>query len=80
MVQEKEVESKRDRFVRVVEKRVNNILQNLDSLGNCSNTRNYEYSQDDVRKIFQEVDKKLRETKLKFDDTTSGKQKFRLKP
>ncbi len=78
MEPEKEPESKRERFVRIAEKRVNNILQNLDSLGNCSNTRNYEYTKNDVKIIFQEIDKKIRETKLKFDDTTSGKQKFRL--
>ena len=79
MEQEKITTAKRERFVRVVEKRVNNILKNLDSLGNCSNTRNYEYTKEDIRKIFHEIDKKIKETKLKFDDTTSGKQKFKLK-
>ncbi len=80
MTTEKRTESKRERFVRIAERRVNNILINLDSLGNCSNTRNYEYNNEDIRKIFMEIDKKIRETKLKYDDTTSGKQKFRLIP
>lgn len=69
---------KRDRFIRIVEKRVNNILQNLDSLGNCSNKRNYEYSEKDVKVIFNEIEKKVKEIKGKFDDISSRKSSFRL--
>ena len=71
---------KRDRFVRIVEKRVNNILKNLDSLSNCSNKRNYEYSQNDVKKIFTEIEKKVKEIKIKFDESPSNSNHFRLEP
>jgi len=74
----KKVPNKRDRFVRIVERRVNFILQNLDSLGNCSNKRNYEYSDKDVRLIFNEIEKKIKETKAKFEGTPSGKSTFKL--
>ncbi len=72
------IPNKRDRFIRIVEKRVNNILQNLESLGNCSNKRNYEYYEKDVKVIFNEIEKKVKEIKGKFEDTSSRKSSFRL--
>jgi hypothetical protein len=78
MERSNKIPDKRDRFIRIVEKRVNNILQNLDSLGNCSNKRNYEYTEKDVKSIFNEIEKKVRETKGKFEGTPSGKSTFRL--
>lgn len=69
---------KRERFIRVVEGRVNKILSNLDNLGKCSNKRNYEYSEDEVRKIFREIEHKVRETHLQFQGGTKSKGKFKL--
>lgn len=70
--------TKRDRFIRIVEKRVNMILGNLDNLGKCSNKRNYQYSEKDVKKIFSEIDKKVKEIKNKFQDHTNSKSTFKL--
>jgi hypothetical protein len=78
METKKILSDKRDRFIRIVEKRVNNILQNLDSLGNCSNKRNYEYSEKDVKIIFNEIDRKVKEIRGKFENTSSRKSNFRL--
>ncbi len=69
---------KRDRFVRIVESRVNKIITSLENLGKCSNKRNYEYSENDVRKIFREIDRKVKETKLQFQGGTKTKGKFKL--
>lgn len=69
---------KRDRFVRIAESRVNRILSSLDNLGKCSNKRNYEYSEKDARKIFREIDHKVKEIKLQFQGGTKTKGKFRL--
>jgi hypothetical protein len=69
---------KRDRFIRVVESRVNKILNGLDNLGKCSNKRNYEYSEDEVKKIFREIDRKVKETKLQFQGESKNKGKFKL--
>lgn len=52
-------ETKRDRFVRIASKRTNQVLDELRKLGNCSNTRMYEYSDADVRKIFRAIKKEL---------------------
>jgi len=70
--------AKRERFVRIAERRVNRILESLDSLGNCSNRRNYEYSEQDVKKIFNEVEKKIREVKLLFQGSSQDKKAFKL--
>ncbi len=69
---------KRQRFIRIVESRVNKILYNLDNLGKCSNKRNYEYSEEEVRKIFREIERKVKEIKLQFHGGARNKGKFRL--
>jgi len=69
---------KRERFIRIVESRVNKILCSLDSLSKCSNKRNYEYTGSDVRKIFGEIERKVRETRSQFQGGARNKGKFRL--
>jgi hypothetical protein len=69
---------KRDRFVRIVESRVNKIISSLENLGKCSNKRNYEYNENDVRKIFREIDRKVKETKLQFQGGAKTKGTFKL--
>jgi hypothetical protein len=59
-------ESKHDRFVRVAERRTNDVLERLRILSNCSSTGNYEYSQDQVAKIFAEIDRAIRSARGKF--------------
>lgn len=69
---------KRDRFVRIVESRVNKIIYGLDNLGKCSNKRNYEYSENDVRKIFREIERKVRQTRLLFENGKEKQKRFKL--
>ncbi len=66
-------ESKRDKFVRLAEARTNKIIDMLHLLGNCSNTSTYEYTQQDVNKIFNAIENELRETKKKFNNNDSNK-------
>lgn len=58
--------SKKDNFKRLAEYRTNEVLKKLKVLGNCSNRSAYEYSEEDVAKIFTELEKALKETKGKF--------------
>lgn len=69
---------KRERFVKIAERRVNQILENLNNLGKCSNKSNYEYTDDEVRRIFREIDRKLREVKLQFQGKTETRSKFKF--
>ena len=70
-------ENNRDRFVRIIERRVNIVLNNMDSLSKCSNKKNYEYTDADVKKIFGEIDKKCREVKAMFSGYKNTKM-FKL--
>ena len=74
----KKRESKRDRFIRIVERRVNVILDNLDSLGKCSSRRNYEYSEKDLSKIFGEIEKKTKQIKSMYKERSESKNRFKL--
>ena len=71
-------EISRARFVRIVERRVNTILDNLDSLGKCSNRKNYDYSDKDVKIVFGEIEKKVKEIKGMFRSDSKNKNRFRL--
>ena len=69
-------ESRRDRFVRVAERRTNAILEKIRVLGNCSNRSMYEYTQEDIDGIFKALNRALRDTKLLFEHKSDSK--FRL--
>ncbi len=59
-------ETRHERFKRVASKRTNEILEKIRILGNCSNKSSYEYTEEEVNKIFSEIDKQLKLTKAKF--------------
>jgi hypothetical protein len=64
--------NKRDNFKRLAEYRTNEVLKKLKILGNCSNRSAYSYTEEDVNKIFSEVERKVRETKSKFHFPKNG--------
>lgn len=61
-----ENETPRERFKRIATQRVNTVLQRLDILGNCSNKQYYEYTVEDVEKIFNAIKGKVREIERQF--------------
>lgn len=72
-------ETKSDKFVRLAEQRVNLIIEQFRKLGNLSNTRNYDYTDEQVKKIFSELNKALRKTKTIFNENSNTKPtKFKL--
>lgn len=71
-----ENETKRERFKRLASLRTNEVLNRLKILGNCANRQMYEYSKDEVDKIFDEINRKLKEIKAKFH--FPSKEKFKL--
>ena len=48
-------------------------------LGNCSNKASYDYTKEDVKKIFAAIEDELKSAKAKFDTTEESNSKFRLK-
>ena len=63
---EQNKEQKRERFKRLAAQRTNSVLQRLKVLGNCSNRSAYDYTEDEINKIFSEIERRVRETKSKF--------------
>lgn len=58
--------TKRTRFTKVATNRVQKIIDYLTLLQNCSNRNNYEYDEEDVNHMFDEISKALRETKAVY--------------
>ncbi len=62
------VKSRRERFEDVAGKRVQYILDKLELLGNCSNKGNYEYTEDDVKKMTATIREQFKKTESRFYD------------
>jgi len=69
------MESRSEKFKRVATKRTNELLDKIRILGNCSNKSTYEYTDEDVIKIFKSLEKQLETMKAKF---SNKKSKFSL--
>jgi hypothetical protein len=69
-------ETKKQKFQRLAERRTNDVLERLRILGNCANRAQYEYSTEEVRKIFKAIETEVNAIKLKFKDGET--QKFTL--
>lgn len=67
-------ETKRDRFVRLAEARTNKILDMIKLLGNCSSKSNYEYTEEDVKKIFGAIEREIKNTRAKFNGSDTAKE------
>lgn len=64
-------ETRKEKFVRLATYRTNVVLEKLRILGNLSNKANYEYTDEEVNRIFSAIDSQLRSVKARF----TGKRK-----
>ena len=71
-------ESKQQRFVRLAEARTNRIISTLRLLGNCSSPAAYEYSKEDVSKIFRAIEEAVADAKRRFEKKETGTKLFSL--
>ena len=72
-------ETKREKFVRIVEARTNKIINMIQLLGNCSNASAYEYTSADIDKIFSAIENELKKARKKFSKIDSKKStQFKL--
>lgn len=69
-------ENHRERFKRLATTRTNAVLKKLKVLGNCANRQAYEYTEEEVEKIFATIDRYLRSVKSKFH--FPKEEKFKL--
>ena len=68
-------ESRHEKFKRLATLRTNAVLEKLRLLGNLSSKTNYEYTEEELNKIFSAIDAQLKSIKALF----SGKQKREFK-
>lgn len=69
-------ETRYEKFKRLASKRTTNLLNQLRLLGNLANRANYDYTDEDLRKIFHAVEDQLRIVKAKFKG--EGRKEFKL--
>ncbi len=60
--------TKKERFNKIAVNRTNKILDMLRLLGNCANTSTYEYTSEDVKKIFNAIEQEVKLQKQKFNN------------
>jgi len=70
---------RRERFETVAARRTQKILEFLDSLANCANKSNYEYNDEDVRKMFAAIRDKVKATEATFGNVLSRSEKNKFK-
>lgn len=60
------MDDRRANFKRLAAARTNEVFRRVKILGNCANRSHYDYTEEEVNKIFSEIDKRVREAKAKF--------------
>jgi len=60
------IEEKSERFKRLAATRTNEIINKLRILSNCANRSAYDYSEEDINKIFTAIEKATRVARSKF--------------
>lgn len=60
------MDQKRAKFRELAEKRVSNTLKQIQLIGNLSNTRVYEYDEEDIKKIFKTLKEEMSLAEAKF--------------
>lgn len=74
-----DMKSKRIRFEEIASKRVQYIIDKMELLGNCSNRNNYEFAEEDVKKMFSVIREQLKKTESKFNDELQKQNKNKFK-
>jgi len=70
---------KRDKFIELAEARVSRALQAIRVVGNLSNRANYEYTDEDVRKIVKALNAEVDAMNARFRNADSkARPEFRL--
>lgn len=71
-------ETKNAAFKRLAANRTNNAIKNVRLLGNLSNKHNYNYSEEDFKRIFASLENEVKLAKSKFLISLNKNKKFKL--
>ena len=58
---------KREKFIELANKRVNKAINAVRLVGNLSNKSNYDYTSDDIKKIFKALDAEIEKCQGLFE-------------
>lgn len=71
-------ESKRDRFQRLAKSRGDRLIREINLLGNLSNTKNYEFDDEDIVALFEPIEAELKEVRALFDPQIPSTRRIRF--
>lgn len=69
---------RRENFKRIAENRTNKVINLIELLGNLSNKSYYDYTEEEVEKIFKTIQITLNIQRDKFKSKTHRRKKFTL--
>ena len=72
-------ETKREKFIRLAENRVNSTIKEINLIGNLANKSNYDYRKDDVDKIIKTLKKSVSDLESKFSSKNWIKIRMEIK-
>ena len=70
---------KRDNFIRLAEGRVTRAIDSIRVIGNLSNRSNYEYTEEDSKKIIEALQSEISALKAQFKPKPKSNKGFKLK-
>lgn len=71
-------EQKRANFKRIATARTNKIINQIELLANLSNSSFYSYEKEQIKAIFEAIEKELETTKKAFKKPKKTKSRFNL--
>ncbi len=71
--------AKRDNFIRLAEGRVTRAIDSIRVIGNLSNRSNYEYTEEDSKRIIDALQREVNELKVQFKPKANTQKGFKLK-
>jgi light-regulated signal transduction histidine kinase (bacteriophytochrome) len=63
---------KADRFKNVASKRVQKVLDSIDSLAKCANKNNYDYTNEEVNKMLRAIKEKVKNLEHCYSSNTNS--------
>jgi hypothetical protein len=69
-----EKSTRRMRFEKVATKRMHKLLDQIELVGNCSNKLNYEYTDEDVQKMFTAIEEQVKLARSKFGSSAPAQE------
>lgn len=70
--------NKRENFVKISENRVNKILTLFSQLTNLSNTSYYEYTEEDIEKMFSAIEYEMNKSKQMLLNSKRKNKRFEI--